>query len=109
MNTPNPDDIQPKLPERPPEEIQIGRSSPTREDVLPPLPDYDFIRKLSFSEKLGAWVQTSWQEHGSWNLILVPVAVCVVLVAVSFFGQVTNKTFSHVTSCGFGSSGLPRR
>jgi hypothetical protein len=86
MNTPNPDDIQANLPERPPAEIQAGRPPPLRDDDPPPVPDSDFKKSSSWG---WGWV--------TWGYILA-AGVMLVLTVVSYTGQVTNKTFSNSTA-----------
>jgi hypothetical protein len=75
MEQPKPDNIQSQPPERRPEEIQAHAPPPHVEATLT---DYDLKKRSFWGERLGAWFLASWQEEGTWVLILVLIAFLVV-------------------------------
>ncbi len=76
MEQPKPDHMQSDPPKHPPAEIQAHPPPPCAEP--PSLPDYNFRKRSSWEERLGAWFLASLQEEGTWVVMLVLIAFLVV-------------------------------
>ncbi len=86
------DQIQSELPERPPTNIQATPpAAPVAELDSVPLPERGFAKR-------GSW----WDAPMPVFDLVIGGSILIVLAltAVSYLGQVTNKTFSNIAICG---------